>query len=217
MTTATVLLTGFDPFGGEAQNPSWEAVKMLHELSLAGHQVVAKQLPTVFGESLLELNRLIDEFDPALVLCVGQAGGRAELSLERVALNLDDARIPDNRGNQPIDHPVFADAPTAYLSNLPLKTMLRALHTAGIPAAVSQTAGTFVCNHVFFGLMHRLHEEGLRRRGGFIHIPYAPEQSVKHRGTPCMTKAFVVAGLQIAIETALTTGEDIRLAAGSEA
>ena len=211
-----VLLTGFDPFGGEAVNPSWEAVQMLNGLTLAGHTIVARQLPTIFGESLLKLNHLIDEHDPALVLCVGQASGRAELSLERVALNLDDARIPDNRGNQPVDKPVFADGPTAYLSNLPLKAMLRALHTAGIPAAVSQTAGTFVCNHVFYGLMHRLHEDQRQRRGGFIHIPYAPEQAVRHRGEPFMTKAFVVAGLQVAIETALTTDTDIRLAAGAE-
>lgn len=212
----TVLLTGFDAFGGEAANPSWDAVLALNGMRIAEHELVVGQLPTRFAQASTVLDELIARHDPALVLCVGQAGGRAELSLERVALNLDDARIPDNAGAQPVDRPIVPGAPTAYLSTLPLKAMLAALHGAGIPAAVSQTAGTFVCNHVFYWLMHQIATAAPARRGGFVHIPYAPEQVVGKVGTPSMTRAFVVAGLQVCVETALGTVEDITLAAGAE-
>lgn len=217
---APILLTGFAPFGGESDNPSWEAVRRLDGAPIAGndgaeHRIVARCLPVAFGLCLVELNEAIDSLRPALVLCVGQAGGRSQLSLERVAINLDDARIADNCGAQPIDEPVVAGGPAAYFTDLPIKAMLAALRAAGIPAEVSQTAGTYVCNHLFYGLMHSLRgRDGVR--GGFIHIPYAPAQAARHAGAPSLAIDTVVQGLRVALETALTTQVDRRIAGGAE-
>lgn len=152
----TVLITGFEPFGGEQINPSWEVVSQLDNAILGGCRVVARQLPCVFGESLAVLNSAIDALSPSVVLAVGQAGGRTDITVERVAINVDDARIPDNRGNQPVDVPVIPNGPAAWFSTLPIKAMVSAIREAGIPASVSQTAGTFVCNHVMYGLLHKL-------------------------------------------------------------
>jgi pyroglutamyl-peptidase len=211
----TVLLTGFEPFGDDPDNPSWEAVRRLHGRRVAGHRIAAMRLPVEFGSSLRFLRTALRETRPALVLCVGLAGGRAQLSLERVAINVDDARIPDNAGHQPVDAPVVAGGPPAYFSTLPLKAMLLALRAAGIPAEVSQSAGTYVCNHVFYGLMHALRTRPAVR-GGFIHIPYAPEQAARHPGAPSLATDTVVEGLRLAIRTALATAEDARFAAGAE-
>lgn len=153
---SAILLTGFDPFGGGANNPSWLIAQALHGQRIAGHQVVAAQLPTVFGQSLQRLQSLLQEHQPAITLCLGLAGGRAALSIERIGININDARIPDNCGAQPIDTPVQAGGPAAYFANLPIKAMLRGVQRAGVPCEVSQTAGTFVCNHVLYGLMHLL-------------------------------------------------------------
>jgi pyroglutamyl-peptidase len=210
----TVLLTGFAPFGGEPVNPSWQAVAALHATRIAGHRVVACELPVAFGASLKVLRAAIRELRPALVLCVGQAGGRAQLSLERVAINIDDARIPDNSAAQPVDMPVVPGGPAAYFATLPIKAILAGLRAQGIPAEVSQTAGTYVCNHVFYGLMHALRASHVR--GGFIHIPYSPEQAARHPGAPSLPVDTVVAGLRIAVRIALTTHDDRRLAAGAE-
>lgn len=211
----TVLLTGFEPFGGEDTNPSWEAVRALQGARIVSHRVEARCLPVTFHASLVALRKAIRELKPALVICVGQAGGRAQLSLERVAINVDDARIPDNAGQQPIDAPIAADGPAAYFTSLPIKAMLAALRDAGIPAEVSQTAGTYVCNHVFYGLMHAL-RNSKKVRGGFIHIPYSPAQAAYHPGAPSLTADTVVEGLRTAIRTALTTTHDRPLAAGAE-
>jgi pyroglutamyl-peptidase len=210
-TPPTVLLTGFDPFGGEALNPSWLAVQALQGRRIVGHRVVAAQLPTVFGTAPRQLQDLLKQHRPALVICVGQAGGRAALSLERVAINLDDARIADNATAQPIDTPVVPGGPAAYFTTLPVKAMRAALQRQGIAAEVSQTAGTFVCNHVFYGLMHALAtRRGFRRtRGGFVHVPWLPEQ-----GTPSMALEDMVAGLRLAIRVALRTHEDLKVSAG---
>lgn len=198
--TARILLTGFDPFNGARINPSWQAVQALHNRQIGGRRVVAAQLPTVFGDSLRVLDTLLDQLRPELVICVGQAGGRSALSLERVAINVDDAPIPDNAGRQPVDHPVAPGAPVAYFSSLPIKAALAALQREGLPAEVSQTAGTFVCNHVFYGLMHRLATHpGLRHaRGGFLHVPWLPEQ-----GSPSLPLADVVSGLRTVVRAAL--------------
>ncbi|HZH44938.1 MAG TPA: pyroglutamyl-peptidase I [Lysobacter sp.] len=212
-TAATVLLTGFEPFGGETINPSWQAVRRLDGEIVAGHVVAARCLPVEFDRSLAVLREALDALGPRLVLCVGQAGGRAALSLERVAINLDDARIPDNAGRQPVDEPVDPRGPTAHFARLPLKAMLAALREAGIPAEISQTAGTFVCNHVFYGLMQAL---PAHVRGGFVHIPFCPEQAAYHPGAPSMALDTVVDALRIAVLVALTTGNDLRLAAGAE-
>lgn len=206
-----VLLTGFDAFGGEALNPSWMAVQALHGRRIAGHRVVAAQLPTAFVSAPKQLRALMNTHRPTLVLCVGQAGGRSALSLERVAINLIDARIADNAQAQPVDEPVVRGAPAAYFSTLQLKAMLAALQREGVPVEVSQTAGTFVCNQVFYALMHAL---ATRRgwshiRGGFIHVPWLPEQ-----GTPSMPLADIVRGLRVAVRVALSTTQDLRIAAG---
>jgi pyroglutamyl-peptidase len=212
-----VLLTGFDPFGDDRRspnpvNPSWLAVRALHGKKIQGHQVVAAELPCVFDASITELRRLLRMHKPALVICVGQAGGRSAVSLERVAINVNDARIPDNTDSQPIDTPVVNHGPAAYFSTLPIKAMLQALQHADVPAEVSQTAGTFVCNHVFYGLMHALAtQRGMKKaRGGFIHVPFLPEQ-----GTPNLPLEVVVSALRLAVATALETPQDIAAGAGA--
>jgi len=208
-----VLVTGFDPFGGDRLNPSWEVAQALHGLEVGGHRVVAGQLPTEFGRAWPAQQALLQVHQPRLVVCCGQAGGRAAISLERVAINVQDARIADNAGARPIDEPVVSDpqAPAAYFTSLPIKAMRRALLQAGIPAEVSQTAGTFVCNHVFYGLMHQLAQGGLLGvRGGFIHLPWLPGQ-----GTPSMPLAQAVTALHAAIACALATPVDIREEAGA--
>ena len=210
-----VLLTGFDPFGAESSNPSWDAVRALDGCRIASHRIAARCLPVEFGSSLLALRRAIRELKPALVLCVGQAGGRAQLSLERVAINIDDARIPDNAGACPIDAAISNDGPAAYFSTLPIKAMLTALRDAGIPAEVSQTAGTYVCNHVFYGAMHAL-RNAPKVRGGFIHVPYSPAQAARHPGTASLPVETVVEGLRVALRAALTATEDQRISAGAE-
>ena len=208
----TVLVTGFDPFGGDAINPSWQAAQALHGRRVAGHRIVAGQLPTVFGRSLQVLDDLLEEHRPVLAICTGQAGGRAALALERVAINVNDARIADNAQAQPVDTPVVAGGPAAYFSSLPIKAMLAALEREGIRGEVSQTAGTFVCNHVFYGLMHTLAARPgfAGTRGGLIHVPWLPQQ-----GQPSMALDEIVRGLEIAIRCALATGADIRKQAGA--
>jgi pyroglutamyl-peptidase len=179
----TVLLTGFEPFGGEKVNPSWLAVRRLNRKVIRRHRIVARRLPTVYDQSLAALRRHLRTVKPALVICVGQAAGRAEVTPERVALNVDDSRVPDNTGRKPVDVPIMPDGPVAYWSTLPVKAIVRALRWCGIPASVSPTAGTFVCNHVFYGLMHELAKQGNQVRGGFIHVPLLPAQATLRRGS----------------------------------
>lgn len=207
-----ILLTGFDAFGGATLNPSWLAVKALHGRQILGHTVVSAQLPTVFDASLDELNALLKKHRPSLVVCVGQAGGRSALSLERVAINVNDAPIADNSGGQPVDTPVKQGAPAAYFTSLPIKAMLAELQAQGVAAEVSQTAGTFVCNHVFYGLMHALatRRELKHTRGGFVHVPWLPEQ-----GTPSMPLDENVRGLRLAVRRALQVDTDATLGAGT--
>ena len=207
-----VLLTGFDAFGGARVNPSWLAVQALDGQELNGHRWVGAQLPTTFEGSTEALTQLLKRHQPVLVICVGQAGGRSALSIERVAININDARIADNSGQRPLDTPVVSGGPAAYFSTLPIKAMLCALQQAGVVAEVSQSAGTFVCNHVFYGLMHALAtQHGFERtRGGFIHVPHMPDQ-----GTPNMPLAEMVRGLRLAVTCALTTPIDIAKSAGA--
>lgn len=202
LTLPCVLLTGFDAFGGALVNASWLAVEQLDGQRVAGHRIVTAQLPTVFDESHKVLANLMRCHLPTLVIVVGQAGGRQALSLERLAINIDDARASDNAGRQPIDMPIVPNGPAAYFSGLPVRAMLQALQQSGIAAELSDTAGTFVCNHVFYRLMHALARQRRepRRRGGFIHLPFLPEQ-----GTPSMLLADMVRGLKLAVECALTT------------
>jgi pyroglutamyl-peptidase len=205
-----ILLTGFEPFAGDALNPSEEIARHLNGTELARHAVTGALLPCVFGAALKELKHQIKLHEPVLVVCLGQAGGRTEITPERVAINIDDARIPDNAGQQPVDRPIVKNGPAAYFSTLPIKAMVQALRKRGIPAAVSQTAGTFVCNHVFYGLMHELQSwPGVR--GGFIHLPYLPEQTTDKPSLPFEQMSL---GVRLALETALAYRRDVKSAGG---
>jgi len=175
-----VLVTGFEPFDGQSLNPSWEVARALHGVVMAGAQVTAVQLPCVFALALPALQQALASHRPDIVLALGQAEGRCDFSVERVAINVQDARIPDNAGAQPIDVPVVAGAPAAYFSTLPIKALVAGLRAGGFPASVSQTAGTFVCNQVFYALQHTL--AGLGVHSGFMHLPLLPEQAAQWKG-----------------------------------
>lgn len=210
----TLLITGFEPFGGDAVNPSWEVARALDGRRLAGRRVLARRLPCVFAQALPQLDAAIAELKPGCVLALGLAGSRAAVSVERVAINIVDARIPDNVGAQPIDEPVLAGAPAAWFSSLPIKAIVAGLREAGLPAEVSQSAGTFVCNQVFFGLMQRL-QSMPGTRGGFIHLPPLPEQAARHPTGRPLALAQQVQAIELAAAITLTRGADLRLAAGS--
>lgn len=195
----TVLLTGFEPFNGATINPAWEAVRALKGWVEDDFIVEILQLPCVFGFANRVLRGAVDEIKPDIVICVGQAGGRPNLTVERVAINVDDAPILDNDRQQPVDAPIAPEGPAAYFATLPVKAIVGALRERGLPAAVSQTAGTFVCNHVFYGTMHHL--QGTEAIGGFIHVPYLPEQ-----GEPSMALDDIVEGLKVAVEVAVRGG-----------
>lgn len=211
--TSTVLLTGFEPFNKETINPSWEAVRALAGWEGEGFIVEVRQLPCVFGAAQDVLKDAIASLKPVVVIAVGQAGGRVDLSVERIAINVDDAPIPDNAQKQLVDEPIVLDGPAAYFSTLPIKAIVRALRDAGLPASVSQTAGTFVCNHAFYGLMH--HTAGTAIKAGFIHIPYLPQQAARHPGAASMSLAEVIRALKVAIEAALSPVTDIDEAGGT--
>jgi pyroglutamyl-peptidase len=215
MMKARVLVTGFEPFGGETVNPSWQVAEALHGEVVASHAVEAGRLPCVFGAARAALVAAIERTQPALVLALGQAAGRSDFSLERVAINVDDARIADNAGARPIDEPVIDGAPAAYFSSLPIKAIVAALRGAGLPASVSQSAGTFVCNHVFFGLMHELAARP-PLRGGFMHVPLLPEQAARAPlAPPSLPLATLIAGTRIALATALEAAHDLKLGGGT--
>lgn len=216
-----ILLTGFEPFGGEALNPSWLVAQALHGRSVAGAaaqpaaRVEALQLPCVFGAAADGLLAALRRHRPAAVLCLGQAGGRSGFTLERIAINVDDARIADNAGRQPIDQPVVAGGAAAYFSRLPIKALVAALQAAGHPAAVSQTAGTYVCNHVFYALMH-----ALRRRpgvsAGFLHLPWLPQQHGALSGQPCLALEQQIAGVELLLQLLWHRPAERVLAGGAE-
>ncbi|PRT22325.1 pyroglutamyl-peptidase I [Bacillus wiedmannii] len=205
----TVLLTGFDPFGGESINPAWEVAKSLHEKTVGEYKIISKQVPTVFQKSISVLKEYIEELNPEMIICIGQAGGRPDITIERVAINVDDARIADNEGNQPVDVPVVEEGPAAYWSTLPMKAIVKRVQEEGIPASVSQTAGTFVCNHLFYGLMHELEKRNKKIKGGFIHIPFLPEQASNYPGQPSMSLSTISKGIELAVEVTTTVEVDI--------
>jgi pyroglutamyl-peptidase len=211
-TGGVVLLTGFEPFGGQARNPSAEMAQALDGRIIRGRRIAGVVLPCAFAASTATLRRLLREPGLELVIATGLAGGRAEVSVERVALNVQDARIPDNAGARPVDRPVVSGGPAAYWSTLPVKAIVARLKRDALPAAVSQTAGTFVCNHVFYFLMHALRRKR-RVRGGFLHVPWLPEQAGP--GEPAMTLEAMTAAIAAAIETALTVRRDSRTAGGA--
>lgn len=199
-----VLVTGFEPFGGDSFNPSAEIALALEGRSVAGQPVRGMVLPCVFGQALVALRRALRRERPALVICLGLAGGRTCLSLERVAINVNDARIPDNLGAAPVDEAIAAKGPVAYWSTLPIKAIRATWEEAGYPAEISQTAGTFVCNHVFYGLMRSLARRG--GRGGFVHVPHPSD---------AMGMDDMVRALEMAIEVALSVSVDLRVTGGA--
>ena len=192
-----IMVTGFDPFGGEATNPAWETVRHLPD-EVDGAEIIKVQIPTVFYRSADVVHAAILEHDPDVILCVGQAGGRYSVNPERVAINIDDGRIPDNDGKQPIDIRIKDDGPPAYFSSLPIKAMATAMHGAGIPAAVSNTAGTYVCNHIMYQVLYMIDHEFPGKKGGFVHVPYLPSQVLDKPNQPSL-------GLDELV-TALTAG-----------
>ncbi|MCF4981321.1 pyroglutamyl-peptidase I [Pseudomonas gessardii] len=207
----TVLLTGFEPFDQDPINPSWEAVRLLDGVQLQeGVTIVARQLPCAFATAGVCLDQLLAEHQPQLVIATGLGPGRSDISIERVAINLIDARIPDNLGVQPIDTAVIPEGPAAYFSTLPVKAMVKSVREAGVAASVSQTAGTFVCNQVFYHLQHALAGSGVR--SGFIHVPFLPGQGGAHQ--PSMALATTVAGLRVALLAAWNTPRDISESGG---
>lgn len=209
-----VLVTGFDPFGDDHVNPALETVKQLNGKTIEDVMIVAQEVPTVFHESINVVIEAIKRQQPDVVICVGQAGGRTQITPERVAINVDDARIPDNQQKQPIDERIDPDGPAAYWSTLPIKRIVQHMRKAGIPSAVSNTAGTFVCNHLFYGVMNYLEKHASHIRGGFIHIPYIPEQTVKNNA-PSLSLNLIVKGIEIAAVTAAHEKEDIREIGGA--
>jgi pyroglutamyl-peptidase len=213
----TILLTGFEPFDGETENPSWEAVRPLDGEKIDGHRIASRLMPCVYGEAIARLEAQIAALRPSVVLCVGQAEGRTEVSIERIAINLDDARIPDNSGAQPLDRPVIANGPAAYFASLPVKAIMYALREAGIPAGLSHTAGTFVCNHIFYGACHAQARNRARFRAGFIHVPYSPAQAARHPGMACLATPIVSEALLIALATSLRVKADMREVGGQVA
>lgn len=201
-----VLITGFDPFGKEKINPALEAIKILDD-QIAGTQIVKVELPTVFIKSIEKLEKALEKENPDIVICIGQAGGRDKISVERIAINIMDARIPDNEGNQPIDEPIFPQGDPAYFSRLPIKRIVREMKENNIPAEISNTAGTYVCNHIMYGLLYNIATKYPNMKGGFIHIPYLPEQVIEKSKAPSMSLDYIVKGIIIAIEVAIREGD----------
>jgi len=209
-----ILVTGFDCFGGETINPSWEICKRLpHEIE--GMRVETVMLPCEFRRAIEVVAEAIERHQPSIVLSVGQAGGRSRLGVERVGINVDDARIPDNAGAQPIDEEIAPNGPPAYFATVPVKAMARAIREAGIPAEVSNSAGTYVCNHVMYGVLHFLAASGRRARAGFIHVPYAESQVLDKKDMPAMSIASMAKGVEAAIAAAVRNRHDIAVAEGA--
>ena len=207
-----IIVTGFDPFGGEKINPSIECVKALPEIE--GVELIRLELPTVFKESAKRLNEVINDVKPDAVLSVGQAGGRAGITMERIAINVDDARIPDNISQQPIDEAIQLDGEAAYFTTLPIKRIVKAIREAGIPAEVSNSAGTFVCNHIMYQALFAATKADKPFKAGFMHIPFIPEQTTDKPSLPLEESTKAV---QIAIETIrdYINDEDIKVQEGA--
>lgn len=210
-----ILITGFDPFGGESVNPAFEAVKLLPD-TIAGAHIIKQEVPTQFLRAGTVLETTICEQLPDVVLCIGQAGGRAAITPEKVAINLMDGNIPDNAGYQPVDTPIREDGETAYFTTLPVKAMVQKMRAAGIPAALSYTAGTYVCNYLMYTLLYLIDKKYPNMRGGFIHVPYAMEQAVnKPLGTPSMDLRQIAHGLEKAVEAIVENDNDIAIHMGT--
>ena len=208
-----ILITGFDPFGGEPVNPALEAVKLMKD-EIAGAKIIKLEIPTVFRKSVEKIYEMMKAEQPDVVLSIGQAGGRFGVTPERVAINVDDARIKDNEGNQPVDTPIFTDGEAAYFSNLPVKAMVEAIKNKGLPSTLSNSAGTFVCNHVMYGVLYYIHKEFPNVRGGFIHVPFITDQVVTKPNVASMALADITEALESAVEAIVKNQKDIHAIGG---
>lgn len=209
-----VLITGFDPFGGESINPALEAVKGMKD-EIAGAKIVKLEVPTVFKKSIDVLDAAMNKENPDIVICVGQAGGRFDMSIERVAINMDDARIKDNEGNQPIDKAIFEDGEPAYFASLPIKAIVEEIKGVNIPSSVSNSAGTFVCNHIMYGLLYLIDKKYPNVKGGFIHVPFIPEQVLDKKNMPSMSTENITKSLEAAVKAAVENDVDIVAVGGT--
>jgi pyroglutamyl-peptidase len=208
------LVTGFDAFAGESLNPSWQICEQIAR-DLGGVRVETCRVPCEFVRAIEVVAEAIEQHRPSLVICLGQAGGRAALSVERVAINVSDARIADNAGNRPIDEPIAPSGPHAYFATLPIKAMVEAMRAAGVPASISNSAGTFVCNHVMYGVLHHIGARASATRAGFIHVPYSEEQVIDKPTVPAMSLATMVKGIEAAIVAADRHAVDLKIEGGT--
>lgn len=209
-----ILITGFDPFGNSVINPAYEAVKLLPD-QIQGNEIIKLEIPTVFFKEGIVLEEAVKEHHPDVVICVGQAGGRSSVTVEKVAINLIEARIPDNEGKQPFDEPVCEEGPTAYFASIPVKAMVKNMYDHKIPAKVSYTAGTYVCNDVMYRLLHMIDKKYPEMKGGFIHVPYLPEQVLDlPEGTPSMSAKMIAEALEYSLEAVIQNEDDIKVAMG---
>ena len=210
-----ILVTGFDPFGGDTVNPALELIKKLPE-EIDGCEIITLEIPTVFHKSIQKIQQAIEMHKPDAVLSIGQAGGRVDLTVERVGINCDDARIPDNEGNSPVDAKIFEDGDDAYLLTLPIKAMVKEIQAAGVPASVSNTAGTFVCNHVAYGAAYLAKKYYPHMKTGFMHIPYLPYQVADKGGMASMSLDTLLTGTVAALKAIINNEKDIQMAYGAE-
>jgi pyroglutamyl-peptidase len=210
----TILITGFVPFDGDTINASAEAIRLLGSYRENGVRLATAVLPVSVARLEPALREVLAERCPDAVIAVGQANTRVDISVERIAINVDDFRIPDNDGAHPVDTPVVADGPAAYFSTLPIKAITQRLRAAGVPARVSQTAGTFLCNHTFYLLCHLAATRYPGMRAGFIHVPPLPQQAARNPGQSSMALTTIGAALNIAIETVRDVSADLRISEG---
>lgn len=208
-----VLITGFEAFDRERVNPASEAVLGLED-EILGCEIIKYILPTEFRKSIKVLDKLIEKYEPNIVVNIGQAGGSYDIRVERIAINIDDARIPDNNGNQPIDERIYEDGENAYFSTLPIKAIVRDLVEENIPASVSNSAGTYVCNHIMYGLLYLRENKYKNIRGGFIHLPYIREQIIDKPNTAYMEKSTMIRALKIIVESSIKNEKDIKAIGG---
>jgi pyroglutamyl-peptidase len=211
---SVVLVTGFEPFGGDATNPSWEICTRLPK-EISGRRVEICRVPCEFRRAIEVVAEAIERHHPDIVISLGLAGGRNRIGVERVAINVDDARIPDNAGAQPIDEMIAANGPPAYFATIPVKAIARGVRAAGVPAEVSNSAGTYVCNHVMYGVLHYLAASGNHARAGFIHVPYAESQVLDKRDAPALSIESMTRGVEAAIAAAVENRRDIVSAEGN--
>lgn len=209
-----ILVTGFDPFGEDKINPAIESVKKLPD-EIKGVKIIKLEIPTVYMKSLEKIDEAIKEYNPDVILSIGQAGGRPDITVERVGINVDDYRIKDNEGNQPIDTKIYDDGENAYFSNLPIKAIVENIRKNNIPASISNTAGTFVCNHVLYGVQYLLDKKYPNKKSGFIHIPFLPEQVISRPNTPSMSISTIVKALTLALEAIIENNSDKKISGGT--